>query len=133
MPLTSGTGVDISITRSGTTGRWDILWDATGNPQFADDRSHLVLSLLLEYRGLWWADPTGRRGSTLYLVKQDVAGTTSQILQAVDLALAPALDDKRLSSVTRTCQRLSPGKYKLVINWVTPSGVKGTIPLSLSS
>lgn len=133
MPLKSNTGADISIVRNTVTGKWDFIWDATQNPQFTDDGSHLVYSLLLEYRGMWWADQTGRRGSTLYLIKQDTTGTLSQILQAVDLALAPAIEDGRLLKVTRKCVRKGPGRYDLTINWNTPRGVKGTIPLSLSN
>lgn len=133
MALKNGTGSDITPTRNATTGLWDLQWDATGNPVFGDDGSNLVLSLLLEYRGLWWADPTGRRGSTLYLIKQDTSGTQSNILQAVDLALEPALTDGRLLRVTRTCVRTQPGTYKLDIRWVMPNGVKGILPLSLST
>lgn len=128
-----GTGVDITLKKSNRTGRWDLTWGTDGNPEFSDDRSHLVLSLLLEFRGLWWADPDGRRGSTLYLIKQDVSGTLSQISQAVDLALQPAVDDGRLSSFSRRVKKLGPGKYDLQVLWTTPNGVKGSIPLTISS
>jgi phage gp46-like protein len=132
MPLTPGTGADIMIERNPTTGRWDFKWDSTGNPEFTDNGAHMVLSLLLEFRGLWWADETGRRGGTLYLIKQDTSGTLTQILAAVDQSLQPAVADGRLASFTRTARRISPGRYELNLTWIMPNGARGSIPLAVT-
>jgi phage gp46-like protein len=130
MPLTSK-GVDIALKRVPTTGKFDIDWDLTQNPSFTDDRSHLVLSLLLEYQGKYWADNSGRRGSLLYLVKQDVSATKSLLDQYVQDALSPAVDDGRLKSFTKSVKRDAPGRYTITLYWVTPDGVKGDTILSL--
>ncbi len=99
---------------------------------FNDTGENLVLSLLLEFRGQYWADETnGRRGSTLHLIKQDVSTTSSAISQAVDLALQPAVADGRLVSFTRTVTRQGPGRYKLTVFWVMPNGAKGSTPLPI--
>lgn len=127
----SNSGRDLALTRVAKNGKFTINWDATGNPQFSDDGSFLVMNLLVCHRGLWWADDKGTRGSVLYLIKQDTAATASLIVAAVDEALKPAVEDGRLSSVTRTATRKAPGKYELTINWTTPQGVSGsrTLPI----
>jgi len=125
-------GRDLALQRLDKNGRFTIIWDATGNPQFSDDGTFLVLSLLTNHRGMWWADESGTRGSVLYLIKQDTAGTASQITGAVDEALQPALDDGRLSTVTRSAVRKAPGRYELRINWTTPQGVSGSLILPLT-
>jgi phage gp46-like protein len=132
MALKDGTGAQAALFRNPNTGLYDIAWDDSGNPIFDDTGEDLVLSLLLEYRGKYWADTTsGRRGSTLYLITQDTSATASQMMQAVDLALQLAVDDGRLVSFTRTAQRQGPGRYKLTVNWVLPNGVKGSTPIAL--
>lgn len=132
MALTGGTGSGLSLTRNPTNGRYDFSFDSTQNPAFGNTGEDLVLSLLLEFRGKYWADETdGRRGSTLHEIKHDVAGTLSQILQAIDLALQLAVEDGRLASFTRTARRRAPGRYDITVNWKMPNGIQGSTPLSL--
>ena len=125
-------GRDIGLKRNVLNGLFDLDWsDVSGNPVFADDGSHMVLSLLLEYRGLWWFDSTGSRGSNLYLIKHDLATTASDIKAAADIALQPAIDDGRLRTVTTKCVRKGPGRFELSVNWVMPDQTTGFVPLTI--
>ncbi len=131
MPLPKGPA-GLALTQNQNNGLYDMSFDSTGNPLFSDKGEDMVLSLLLEWRGKYWADATnGRRGSTLHLIKQDVSATASTIMQSVDLALQLAVSDGRLKSFTRLAERKGPGRYKLTVNWVLPNGAKGSTPLPL--
>jgi phage gp46-like protein len=128
----TGTGRDITVKRSAVTGLYDQFeWDDSGNPGFSDNMSHLVLSLLLEYRGQYWADPTGRRGSLLHTVKNDTSTTQQRILSFAREALQPAVNDGRLYSIDVKAERLGQGKYQVSVYWVTPKGARGVTILPL--
>lgn len=88
MPFTNP-GRDLAIVTNPSNGRISWEWDETGNPRFTDTEEHAVFGLLAEFEGQWWADPTGKRGSKLYLVRNEFAQTATTIESYVRAALTP--------------------------------------------
>lgn len=121
-PYRFETGDDLQLKLNPTSGLWDFWWDDYGNPAFSDNESHTVLSLLLEYRGLWWADVTGQRGSNIYTIKNDKKSTSSDIKGAADEALALAVQTGTIQSFTTTVTREAPGRFTLAVSWTLPGG-----------
>lgn len=80
-------GKDMAIACNPVNGRITFDWDATGNPRFTDSEEHAVFGLLAEFEGQWWADPTGKRGSKLYLLKEERGQTAKTIESYVQAAL----------------------------------------------
>lgn len=130
MPFTNP-GRDITLLRNKATGLFDMQWDSTGNPIYGDDASHVVMSLLLEHRGRWFADDTGKRGSNIYQLKQDVRATASLIKSYADEALKYGVQTGQLLSFENSVEKQGPGKYKLTVFWEAPNGETGYIPIPL--
>ncbi len=134
MPFTSA-GTDIALVRNPATGRFDIQWDVTGpnggNPVYDNSETHRCASLIVAERGKWTMDPTGQRGSTLYLLKNDTAATRDDIANATRAALDKAVQDRAiLPDIQITVTRTGPGSYVEVVQYQTPDG--NTVPISLS-
>ncbi len=123
MAMKPAGGRDIDMVANPLTGRFDFVFDETNNPAFTDSDLHLVLSLLLEYRGKYWNDATGKRGSRLTLIKNDRSGTKADLEAAVREALAPAIADGRLRGLdTVTAVRNGPGRYDMLIFYRNAAG-----------
>jgi len=127
VPLT-GDGGDVALVVNPETGLCDLDWDGP-NPEFDDTETHTVLSLVFEFQGQWWADATGKRGSRLQQLRNDVTSTQSELVARTLEALAPAVSDGRISSVSVTAERQSPGRYALDIRWKTRSGRSASVSI----
>jgi phage gp46-like protein len=133
MPLNPDDGSDFALVRNPATGRFDLDWEDSPNPRSTDDESPTVLSLLLEKKGGYWADETGKRGSLLHTVKQDVAATASTLVAYSKDALAPAVDDGRLATdPVISAERSRPGRYALDIRYRGRDGRPRNVRLPFS-
>lgn len=132
MPERKG-GRDLALVQNPATGRYDFLFDDSGNPAFTDTEEHTVLSLELERQGEYWADTTGRRGSRLHRLKLDRKSTRAEIVAITAEALAPAVGDGRLHDVSTAAERVSPGRYYFIVRWRPRDGNDRTLRLSLGS
>lgn len=131
MPLTLP-GSDVALVRNPSTGRFDLQFETTTqNPQFSDDQSHAVLSLIYERQGEWWADASGKRGSLLWTVKEDRKASASKIKGYVEAALQPLVDQGRIRNLAVTATRVKPGRIDLGITYLSPSGLPVSIRPSL--
>ena len=122
-------GADISLIRIAQTGKFDIQWDATGNPVFVDDQSHAVLSLLYEHKGEYWADITRARGSLLWTVKDIKKTTPSKVKAFAEDALQPLVDAGKIIAPQVSAGRdgLNINRINLSISYSLPGG--GTVTL----
>jgi len=132
MPAREG-GRDIALAQNPATGRYDFVFDESGNPAFTDTEEHTVLSLELERQGEYWKDKTRRRGSHLHLLKLDRQTTRAEIVALTAEPLAPAVADGRLRDVATSAERVVPGRYTFVIRWRARDGTDRTLRLSLGS
>lgn len=126
-------GADVTLVRR-PSGKFDLVWDDDNELTFTDDESHAVLSLTLERRGEWAADPTRARGSFVYKLKQDVLATPSQAVAYIRDALKPLEESGRitLDPVTGvTAKRVRPGRIDPTINYQTPKAGAQTVRPSL--
>jgi phage gp46-like protein len=121
MPMPDDGGRDISLGQNGDTGLFDLSWDGP-NPEFDDTETHTVLSLVLEFQGKWWADQTGKRGSRVFELRNDVSTTQSELVARLQEALSPAVNDGRLQQLSVSAERRAPGYYAFHIRWRTRSG-----------
>jgi phage gp46-like protein len=131
MPLKPDGGGDVALVRDPTTGLFDLMFDDTNNFAFDDTETHTVLSLLLERQGEYWADQTGKRGSLLHTLRNDLSTTRSQVIAYVNDALAPAVADGRISNVNVMADRLGSGRYAFTVYWRARSGKTGNVRLPL--
>jgi len=115
-------GRDIALVQNPATGRYDFVFDETGNPAFTDTEEHTVLSLELERQGEYWADTAGRRGSRLHTLKLDRPSTRADLVAMTAEALAPAVADGRLRDVQTAAERVGPGRYTFLIRWRARDG-----------
>lgn len=115
MPMPRDGGRDFSLARNQANGLYDLVDDDIGGFASDDTETHTVLSLLTEYMGKWWADQTGKRGSTLHLITNEVSSTTSDMENAARDALARA--SARIELVEVKATRDAPGKYTLLVSW----------------
>lgn len=90
-----------------------------------------MLSLLLERQGEYWVDQTGKRGSLLHTLRDDLSTTRSRIVAYVNDALAPAIVDGRISKVIVSAKRLGSGRYAFDVHWRARSGRTGTVRLPI--
>lgn len=90
-------GKDLAIACNPVNGRVTFDWDDTGNPRFTDSEEHAVFGLLAEFEGQWWADPTGKRGSKLYLLREERGQTGKTIESYVWAALRPLEQQGRIT------------------------------------
>lgn len=129
MPLDSGR--DIALLRNPATGAFDSFnWDATGNPTFDDSDSHTVLSCLYETE--YWANP--QRLSRVPLIKQDKTGTDTDIVSAVQDALAFAIKAREIGSlVSVQATRRAPGVYSVLIVYKNRAGHIQNVRLAIGS
>ena len=132
--------------RNEATGKLDFDWDATGNPAYADDNAHRVLSLLIEHRPSpgspgYWADETGRRGSLIYTVKNvRLAGrsggpvaTPSDLEAYVRDALGKAIDEGWIYDVVVKASLRPLTRAHLSVSWRNPGGRSELVRVALSS
>lgn len=110
-------GRDITLERNPATGLHGFAWDSSGNPEFSDDMSHAVSSLIVEWRGKWWADDTGRRGSNLYLLTEIRKASTDEARVYVEEALDPLVKDGSISDLVVKASRPSPTRIDLSITY----------------
>lgn len=126
MPFTSA-GADIAMKRDPASGRFTFDWDATGNPYYADDNTHRVMSLVIERRPTpgfpgWWADSTGERGSVLYAIKNVRRSTPSEVEAAVLDAARKAVDEGWVTDVTAKAHLRPAHRANVEIRWTNPGG-----------
>ena len=119
MPL-SDDGADVALIRNPLNGRFDLDCGMRGNPVYDDSETHMVLSLVLEWQGKWWADQTGKRGSRLYLLRNDTRTTRTELIAMVQEARPRSLT--AASEVVVTADRVAPGRYAFDIRWKTRAG-----------
>jgi len=105
-------------------------WGADGNPVFDDNEAECVLSLLMERP--WFSDPAGKRQSKIMDVKSVDASTPGLLETRARDALQPAIDDKRLKSVSPVAIPSGLG-YELRVGYVTGRGVRGEVSVPLSA
>lgn len=124
-------GKDLALTtRNAATGKFDLTWDASGNPAFDDTEAHAVLSLLYEHRGQWWADTAGTRGSRLYQLRNIRRSTPSQAESYASEALQPLVDARRILDVAPKA-RVQSGRVTLSVPWKTPGKVAHIAKVSI--
>src|SRR5262249_18472869 len=114
-------------------GKFTLIWDTSGNPVFDDTEEHSVLNLLVSRRGQYWADPTGNRGSRMFLLKNLKRSTPSEAKAYSIEALQPLVDSGRIIPPRGAIQnRASAQKrgtfgFNTTINYATPAGQSITI------
>ncbi len=125
-------GRDLALVRNDTTGAFDFSWDSYGNPVFDDTETHGCMSLLLEERGAYWADDSGKRGSLLHTRKLDFASTKTDLENDCQEALDYAVGFGRITNVTAVAKRERPGKYVLDVRWKTRRGLSASTRLPIT-
>lgn len=133
MAFTS-TGTDIAFKESPSApGRFTFDWDASGNPRFDDDRAHAVITTLVSWKrgrapgqkieqgGYYW-DETGQRGTLIWTVKHDTLATKSQLEAYAEDAGQQLVSRGIIKSLSATATRLSPGRWRLDVEWTLPDG-----------
>lgn len=135
MPLTS-TGTDVTLTYDASSGKYDITYDTSGtnvgNLAFDTTESHAVLSLILERKGEWFADTSGRRGSLVHTVTVDVRIAASKLQAYIEDALQPLVEARRIKAVAVTATRTTPGRYDVRVKYQTPDGAQQTVRTPLT-
>lgn len=132
MPFTKR-GRDVDLVRNAATGRFDLTFETTtGNFAFSDNQAHAVTSLLLEHRGQWWADTSGKRGSKLHTVKVSTRSTPSQLTAFAREALTKAIDDSRIRPEPKVVVTMpTRTRADLTVTYETPDGTAHKILASL--
>lgn len=142
MPFTSK-GADIALKRNSATGKFDFDWDTrgtnAGNPKYADDNVHRILSLLIEHRGSpgnlgWVWDVKDNRGSLLYTLKNVRKATPSQAQAFALDALQKAVDEGWIQSPTADTRRIGADRTTLVLDvgWKNPDKSTASVRVPLS-
>lgn len=124
-------GKDVLLEVNPRTRRFTLVWPDNGDPEFSDSEVHAVLGRLFQKKGRYWADTTGREGSTLHEITEDRVGTESAIKSAAEGALAPLLEDGRLTSLTAEVTRTPSNIPYLSVTWSTPDGEQDPIEIPL--
>ena len=121
MPVNGGR--DLTPLRNPSTGQFSLFdWDTTGNPAFDDTGAYAVMSVLLEELEGYWADPTGKRGSTLHKAKMDITGGPAAVKADAERALAFLVASRQITSATVSVVRVKAGRYDILVNWVNKRG-----------
>lgn len=122
-------GADIQLSRVAASGKFDIQWDTTQNPIFADDQSHAVLSLIYEHKGEYWADASGNRGSYLWTIKDLRKATPSKAQGFIEDALRPLLDTGKIKNLLVSVSRdaFNRNRLNLSVTYSTPGGLSVTL------
>ena len=131
-------GADITLLRNPGTGKFDFQWDTSQNPVYGDDLSHIVLSLIYERKGEYFADLSGSRGSYLWSLKDLRKSTPSKIKGYIEDALQPLVDQRRIIKppvpfdfVTATKNAFNINRVDVTLNYSLPSGQTVTLRPSL--
>lgn len=125
-------GLDLALTkRNAATNKFDVDIDSTGNARFDDTEAHRMASLAIEHRGKWFLDPTGRRGSELYLVKVLKRSTPSQAAAVVSAGVQKAVDEGHVTDVTVAARVPTPGRLNIALGWKTRAGHSGSLALKV--
>lgn len=122
-PDSAVSGSDISVAVNPVTGKLDFVWDAGSDLQWDDTRAHAIVSLVVERRGLWWADATRKRGSRLLDAKVLLQRTASEVKADLEQALKPLLTSGAIFKPDRlplVDASVSGSRLKIIVNWGVP-------------
>lgn len=123
-------GTNIRYSRDPASGKLTPQWQG-GNFAFADDMTEVVMSLLLEEEG--WSTANRRRGPGLLSVRLDTADTPSQLRARAEQRLELAIQDGRLRSVEITVEQVRRGSYNVGVSFVSRSGRRDLVTVSLGN
>lgn len=112
-------GRDLAIVTNPSNGRVTWEWDETNNPRFTDTEEHAVFGLLAEFEGEWWADSTGKRGSKLHTIKNELGQVATLIESYVRAALKPLESAGRIVLRTVKAQKLG-SLWWAEVRWSRP-------------
>ncbi len=127
-------GSDITLSQNPVTGKFDFSWTASNDVAFDDTEAHAVVSLLVERRGLWHADPTRQRGSNLLAARSILARTASETKADAEQALQPLVVAGRifaLPSVPLVQTAIQGARLLMTVTWSTPRSASTSIVISL--
>ncbi len=120
-------GKDVAIVSDPATGKVDFTFDDTNNFAFDNMSEHAVASLLVEHRGEWWADTTGKRGSQIHTVRELRRSTPSALEAFADEALQRATDASIVQGIPEVHARMKRNGATIEVRYKAPDGTDRTL------